>query len=100
MIKNEVLYIKIIFKIYLKILKISKKHFKLSNKLLFHKILKNNFQKLFLKINFKNSYKKRPYSLHHFFSLEFFLFFIFNFFLSLLTLTHGAKKSHSNANLQ
>ena len=51
MIKNKILDIKIIFKIYLKILKIGQKYFKFSNKLLLYKILKNNYsQKLFSKV--------------------------------------------------
>ena len=39
MIKNKAMNIKIIFKTYLKILKINKNNFKFSNKLLFYKIL-------------------------------------------------------------
>ena len=38
MIKNKTLNIKIIFKIYLKILKIGLKHFKFPKRLLFYKI--------------------------------------------------------------
>ena len=45
MIKNKTLHIKIIFKI----LKI----FQFPNKFLFHKILENNFKKLFFKIILK-----------------------------------------------
>ena len=52
--------IKIIFKTYLKILKISLKHFKFSNRLLLYKILKivfkNYFKNLFFKIVFENNY--------------------------------------------
>ena len=59
MIKNKTLEIKIIFKIYLKILKTSSKYFKYSNRLLFYKTLENNFQKLFLKIVFHNCFLKR-----------------------------------------
>ena len=43
MIKNKGLYIKIIFKIYLKILKINYKYFRFSNRLLFYKLWDNNF---------------------------------------------------------
>ena len=53
-IKNKILDIKIILKIYLKMLKTDEKYFKFSNKLLFYKTLENNFQKQFLKIGFKN----------------------------------------------
>ena len=53
-IKNKILDIKIILKTYLKMLKADEKYFKFSNKLLFYKILENNFQKQFLKIGFKN----------------------------------------------
>ena len=52
MIKNKTLNIKFIFKIYSKILKICVKYFRFSNKLLFHKTSKNNFQKLFFRIVF------------------------------------------------
>ena len=45
MIKNKIMYIKIIFKIYLKILKI----FWAFKKNLFYKTYYNNFQNLFLK---------------------------------------------------
>ena len=52
MIKNKILNIKIIFKIYLKTLKISLKHFKFSNRFLYYInqkiIFKNYFLKLFL----------------------------------------------------
>ena len=44
-IKNKILDIKIILKTYLKMLKADEKYFKFSNKLLFYKILENNFQK-------------------------------------------------------
>ena len=44
-IKNKILDIKIILKIYLKMLKTDEKYFKFSNKLLFYKTLENNFQK-------------------------------------------------------
>ena len=54
MIKNKVLDIKNIFKTYFKILKINLKYFKISNKLLFYEILKNNSKKLFLKTVFEN----------------------------------------------
>ena len=47
MIKNKDLDVKIIFKIYLKILKISQKNFKFKDKFLFYKISNNSFQKLF-----------------------------------------------------
>ena len=54
MIKNKILYIKIIFKIYLKILKISLKYFRFSNKFLLYKkyqkiIFKNYFLKTIIK---------------------------------------------------
>ena len=52
MIKNKILYIKI----YLKMLKTDEKYFRYLNKLLFYKILENNFQKQFLKIDFKNCF--------------------------------------------
>ena len=54
MIKNKTLHIKIIFKTYFKIFKISQKMF--VNILLFYKILENNFQKPFFKIVFENGY--------------------------------------------
>ena len=54
MTKNKILYIKIIFKIYLKI---SQKHFKFSNRYLFYKnqktVFKSNFENLFLKTTVK-----------------------------------------------
>ena len=56
MIKNTTLDIKIILKIYLKMLKTDEKYFRYLNKLLFYKILENNFQKQFLKIDFKNCF--------------------------------------------
>ena len=52
MIKNNTLNIKIIFKTYLKILKISLKHFKFINKLLLYKKLEKFFFKLLSKIIF------------------------------------------------
>ena len=45
MIKNKTLDIKIILKIYLKILKLVLKYFKIQNILLFYKISKNYFKK-------------------------------------------------------
>ena len=64
MIKNKVLDIKIIFKIYLKILKINLKYSKFSNRLLFYKTLKNSLKKcsrkLFFKTILKNSYQISP----------------------------------------
>ena len=57
MIKNKILDIKIIFKIYLKILKIDQKYFRFSNKLLLYKILK---KQLFSKTIFKSSYHIYP----------------------------------------
>ena len=59
MIKNKALNIKIIFKTYLKTLKIGSKHFKLPNKLLFCKIFENSFQKLFQKTIFQNYFLKQ-----------------------------------------
>ena len=64
MIKNKTLHIKIIFKTYLKILKIGEKYFRFSNKLLFHKnqkivlnfFLKNNFLEPFLKLVAKQAF--------------------------------------------
>ena len=56
MIKNTTLDIKIILKTYLKMLKTDEKYFRYLNKLLFYKILENNFQKQFLKIDFKNCF--------------------------------------------
>ena len=63
MIKNKGLYIKIIFKIYLKILKINYKYFRLSNRHLFYKSWDNNFQKLFYKIIFQNYFRFRNKSI-------------------------------------
>ena len=64
MIKNKTKGIKIIFKTYLKILKIGQKYFSFPNKLLFYKnqrtIFKNRFQKLFFRIVFKNGYQTSP----------------------------------------
>ena len=57
MIKNKILDIKIIFKIYLKILKIDQKYFRFSNKLLLYKILKIQ---LLSKTIFKSSYHIYP----------------------------------------
>ena len=51
MIKNKVLDLKIIFKIYLKIFQVSG--------FLFYKISENNFQKLFLKTIFQNYFQKQ-----------------------------------------
>ena len=52
MIKNKVLDIKIIFNVYLKILKIGLKHFRFLNRLFFLQKSKNSFQKLFSKTIF------------------------------------------------
>ena len=64
MIQNKMINIKIIFKTYLKILKIGLKYFKFSNRFLLYKILKivfkNYFKKLFFKIVFKNNYQTCP----------------------------------------
>ena len=57
MIKNKSLDIKIIFKIYLKIIKIEYKYFKFSNKLLLYKTSHDSFQKLFFETVFKNNYQ-------------------------------------------
>ena len=57
--KNKVVDIKIIFKTYLKILKIGLKHFRFLNRLLLYKTLETNFQKLFLKTIFQNYFKKQ-----------------------------------------
>ena len=51
MINNKILKMNIIFKTYLKILKIYYKYFKFLNKLLFYKTLKNYFQFFFLELN-------------------------------------------------
>lgn len=55
MIKNKVLHIKYIHKIYLKTWKIGKKHFRFLNKLLFYKKSYNNLKKLFFRIFFENN---------------------------------------------
>ena len=60
MIKNKALDIKIIFKIYLKILKINQKYFVFPNKLLFYKTLYKNYsQKLFFYAKKKNKTKQK-----------------------------------------
>ena len=60
MIKHKTLDIKIINKTYLKTLKRGYKHFNFSNRLLFYKIFKNNFQKLLFKIVLKNVHQIGP----------------------------------------
>ena len=64
MIKNKVVDIKFIFKTYFKILKISSKHFKFSNRLVLQNIIKQFsktiFKNYFSKLFSKNSYQKMP----------------------------------------
>ena len=64
MIKNKVVDIKFIFKTYFKILKISSKHFKFSNRLVFQNIIKQFsktiFKNYFSKLFSKNNYQKMP----------------------------------------
>ena len=50
MIKSNILYIKIIFKTHFK------NNFMFLNNFLFYKMLKNNFQELFLKFVFQNCF--------------------------------------------